>query len=143
MRPTHSWYNAFKSKNSSHIFSQRVRKAPLKKPDRMLRNHSLKVLESAVPVLQSVLLFHPQVLVLDLPDIWCICGNTGRIEVDETKEVVQCGRCYEWFHQEHISLPEGVDLKSFEFSCEWCLDTPTRRAISDGKVSEDSPRRDT
>ena len=52
---------------------QRVKKAPLPKPDKVLRNRPLKEVAAAVSKLKRVVLFHPKPIVEELPAQYCVC----------------------------------------------------------------------
>jgi hypothetical protein len=53
--------------------SQRVRAAPMPKPDKVLRFRPLKEVERAVSQLKRVLLLHPKPIVEELPAQYCVC----------------------------------------------------------------------
>lgn len=121
--------------------SQRVRKAPLKKPDQFLRSHPLKEIPKALEVLQKVLLIHPSPLVEKLPMKYCICnhgegGKSGKNVFD-----VQCGECFTWFHVACTAIPDGVDLDSYEYQCEWCKDKPDREGFQRWRTGRKTPRK--
>ncbi len=94
------------------------------KPDKMLRFRPLKELEKAVSKLKRVVLFHPEPLVKKLVAKYCICGKDER---PEETGMVQCEKCWEWFHYDCLGIKEGTDFSDVVWTCVWCKDAPDKQ----------------
>lgn len=99
---------------------QRVKQAPMPKPDKMLRVRPLKELEAAVSKLKRVVLFHPKPIVELLPPRYCICGKDEKKGGKKVLPMIQCDECWEWFHFVCVGIKEGTDTKNMAYKCGWC-----------------------
>lgn len=97
-----------------------MRKAPLPKPDKLLRTRPLSEVNAALARLNVVLHFHPDPVVVELPLIMCVCGKGERNRDGDELRMVQCDECYEWFHFDCVQLDDDCDVAALEWKCEWC-----------------------
>jgi hypothetical protein len=106
--------------------SQRVRKSPMAKPDKVLRTRPLKEAGPAVAKLKRVVLFHPDPIVVEEPATYCVCKKGEVRRKKDSAEMIQCETCCEWFHFDCVGIEDGTDLGDSKWTCEWCRDVADR-----------------
>jgi hypothetical protein len=90
------------------------------KPDFALRTRPLQEVEDAIKQLRNVILFHPDKISTLLTSIYCVCRRRADHFGANNKGMIQCTKCFEWFHIECIAeedIPEEGDEKH---NCEYC-----------------------
>lgn len=106
--------------------SQRVRKAPMGKPDKVLRTRPLKEARPAIAKLKRVVLFHPEAIVVEEPATYCVCKKVEDRGKKYSPDMIQCETCCEWFHFDCVNVKEDQDLDGVKWECEWCQDEVDR-----------------
>ena len=124
----------------SDVF-QRVKQAPLPKPDKVLRNRPLKEVAAAVSKLKRVVLFHPKPIVEKLPAQYCVCRKDEGGPKGKSKEMVQCADCWEWYHFACVGLADGQDVGNVNWKCEWCLDGADREGYHRWRSGRNIPKK--
>ena len=90
------------------------------KPDKMLRVRPLKELEAAVSKLKRVVLFHPDPIAELQPAQYCICRKNEKKGGTVVLSMIQCEKCWEWFHFVCVGIEDGADTAAMVYTCGWC-----------------------
>jgi len=90
------------------------------KPDKALRTRPLVEVKPAVEKLKRVVLFHPEEISLELMAKMCVCGQDERTSGTKTNKMIQCDKCWEWFHYDCVSLADDYEPGEAQWNCEWC-----------------------
>lgn len=120
---------------------QRVKQAPMPKPDVNSRQRPLKEMEAAISRLKRVVLFHPKPIVVELPAQYCVCRKGERTSGKKSREMVQCGECWEWYHFDCVRLADGTDVQNVDWKCEWCLDAVDRAGYQRWRTGRNIPKK--
>jgi hypothetical protein len=90
------------------------------KPDFALRTRPLQEVEDAIKQLRNVILCHPGKISLELPSVYCVCGKGEQMVGENSKEMIQCVKCCQWFHTESITEKDVPEDEEDTFNCDWC-----------------------
>jgi hypothetical protein len=110
------------------------------KPDKVLRTRPLKELQWATLKLKKVALFHPDRIVVPVPSQYCVCRKEEHHKDVETKEMLQCEECWEWFHFGCVGLQDGTDVSALSWNCEWCRDKADNQGKQRWKTGRKKPK---
>jgi hypothetical protein len=122
-------------------FAQRVKKAAMPKPDRVLRSRPLKEVGDAVSKLKRVVLFHPQPIVEELPHQYCVCRKGEHVSREKSADMIQCEGCWEWFHFACVGIQPGTDVSQLVWTCEWCKDAPDKQGYQRWRTGRKLPKK--
>ena len=98
--------------------SQCVRKAPLKKPDVVLRGFPLQKVFEASKTVGQVLLFHPAPFRHEQDRQRCFCNTRSN------GYMVLCETCHEWFHFKCVGLTAAEADDAQNWRCGYCRAAP-------------------
>jgi hypothetical protein len=90
------------------------------KPDLALRSRPLKEVQPAIEQLKRVVLIHPEEIVVEMESKFCICSKPERQQGSKTRMMIQCPKCYEWFHYDCVKLNDDFDAENTYWECNWC-----------------------
>lgn len=99
---------------------QRIKQAPMPKPDKSLRPRPMKEVEAILSKLKRVVLFHPDPIVEELPPQYCVCKKGETTKHGKEAQMIQCDECWEWFHFACVDIESDADVEDDEWKCEWC-----------------------
>lgn len=91
------------------------------KPDKVMRFRPLNEVGEAISKLKQVVLIHPKPIVEELPPKFCVCGKGVVKKGKRSKNMVQCGQCWEWFHYDCVGLGDEEEVAEVDWECDWCL----------------------
>ena len=98
--------------------SQCVRKAPLKKPDFVLRGFPLQKVFEASKTVGQVLLLHPAPFRHEQDRQRCFCNTRSN------GYMVLCETCHEWFHFKCVGLTAAEADAAQNWRCGYCRAAP-------------------
>lgn len=98
--------------------SQCVRKAPLKKPDAVLRGFHLQKVFEASKTVSKVLLLHPDPFRHKQARQRCFCNTKSNLQM------VCCDTCDEWFHFKCVGLTAEEVGPDLNWDCGFCQAVP-------------------
>lgn len=131
--------------NDKHFMNltlfQRVRAAPMPKPDKVLRFRTLREVPAALKQLKRVVLFHPQPIVEKKDPVYCVCRKGERLRGKKPKEMVQCVGCEERFHIDCVGLKSRDDVKDKAWNCFWCQDAPDKEGFQRWRFKREKPKK--
>lgn len=126
-----------------HAFNtlQRVKKAAMPKPDKALRSRPLQEVGAALERLKKVVLFHPDPIVVEMPPKYCVCKQGADRGGDRSLNMVQCVKCYDWFHFDCVNLHDDADVEALQWECKWCLSVADKFSYQRWEKKRDKAKR--
>lgn len=120
---------------------QRVRAAPMPKPDKVLRFRPLREIPAALKQLKHVVLFHPKPIVEHEDPIYCVCRKGERQQEEKERRMVMCDGCEEWFHIDCVGLKSDSEVKNKDWKCFWCQDVPDKEGFQRWRYNRKMPKK--
>lgn len=111
------------------------------KPDKVLRSRPLKEVNDALSKLTKVVLFHPDPIIMELPAKYCVCKKGERQGGKKSLKMIQCVRCWDWYHFDCVGLEDDANVGEADWACEWCLCVVDKEGYQRWKTGRKNPKR--